>query len=187
MLGSDDLLSAFACGSAFAWDGFFNKATEDSAFSNVIDLLFNCAAFIYIGALIPFEDFNDASIGVSTVYHTNHKNELISLQLDAWRLVVLTLLVLLLRRIPIILATYKWIPDIKTFREAMFTGWFGPMGVGAIFISTLAKLALPEGDAEKDTQRVDNLKRTIIPIVSFLVLSSIVTREPRLIPCQSKR
>lgn len=93
---------------------------------------------------------------------------------------VLTILVLLLRRIPIILATYKWIPDIKTFREAMFTGWFGPMGVGAIFISTLAKLALPEGDAERDTQRVDNLKRTIIPIVSFLVLSSIATRE---LPC----
>lgn len=72
MLGSDDLLSAFACGSAFAWDGFFNKATEDSAFSNVIDLLFNCAAFIYIGALIPFEDFNDASIGVSSAILQSH-------------------------------------------------------------------------------------------------------------------
>ena len=101
-----------------------------------------------------------------------------TLQLDAWRLVVLTLLVLLLRRIPVILATYKFIPDIKTFREAMFAGWFGPMGVGAIFISTLARLALPEGEAEKDTEQVDRLKRTIIPIVSFLVLSSIVTREP---------
>ncbi len=33
-------------------------------FSNVIDLLFNCAAFIYIGAIIPFDTFNDASIGV---------------------------------------------------------------------------------------------------------------------------
>lgn len=91
---------------------------------------------------------------------------------------MLTLLVLLLRRIPIVLATYKWIPDIKTFREAMFAGWFGPMGVGAIFISTLARLALPEGASEKDTEQVDRLKRTIIPIVSFLVLSSIVTREP---------
>jgi NhaP-type Na+/H+ or K+/H+ antiporter len=65
LLGSDDLLSAFACGAAFAWDGFFNKNTEDAVFSNVIDLLFNCAAFIYIGALIPFADFNNAAIGVS--------------------------------------------------------------------------------------------------------------------------
>lgn len=91
---------------------------------------------------------------------------------------MLTLLILLLRRIPVVLATYKFIPDIKTFREAMFAGWFGPMGVGAIFISTLARLALPEGEAEKDTAQVDRLKETIIPIVSFLVLSSVVTREP---------
>ena len=43
LLGSDDLLAAFASGTAFAWDGFFNKQTEDSAFSSVIDLLFNIA------------------------------------------------------------------------------------------------------------------------------------------------
>ena len=99
------------------------------------------------------------------------------IQLDVWRLVVLTILVLLFRRIPVVLATYKWVPDIKTFREAAFAGWFGPMGVGAIFISVLARLAIPEGEAEKDTAQVDNLKRTIIPIVSFLVLSSVASRK----------
>lgn len=158
LLGSDDLLSAFACGTAFAWDGFFNKATEDAEFSNVIDLLFNCAAFIYIGAIIPFDSFND---------HTIH--------IDWWRLLVLAILILLLRRIPAILALYKFIPDIKTFREAIFSGWFGPMGVGAIFIATLAKTRLPEGAAEKDTEQVDLLRESIMPIVSFLVLASIVT------------
>jgi NhaP-type Na+/H+ or K+/H+ antiporter len=158
LLGSDDLLSAFACGTAFAWDGFFNKATEDAEFSNVIDLLFNCAAFIYIGAIIPFDSFN------------NHE-----LHIDWWRLVVFAILVLLLRRIPVILALYKFIPDIKTFREAIFSGWFGPMGVGAIFIATLAKTRMPEGAAERDTQQVDLLRECILPIVSFLVLSSIVT------------
>ena len=80
------------------------------------------------------------------------------------------------------LATYKWIPDIKTFREAIFAGWFGPMGVGAIFISTLARLAIPDGEAEKDTAQVDNLKETIIPIVSFLVLSSVASRKLRFAP-----
>jgi len=29
-----------------------------------------------------------------------------------------------------------WIPDVKNWREAVFTGHFGPMGIGAIFIST---------------------------------------------------
>ncbi|KAK1925819.1 Sodium/hydrogen exchanger family-domain-containing protein, partial [Papiliotrema laurentii] len=158
LLGSDDLLSAFACGCAFAWDGHFNKATEDAEFSNVIDLLFNCAAFIYIGAIIPFDSFNDPA-----------------LYIDWWRLVVLAICILLVRRLPIILALYKFIPDIKTFREALFTGWFGPMGVGAIFIGTLSKISLPEGEAEKDTEQVDLLRECIMPIVSFLVLSSIVT------------
>lgn len=44
--------------------GFFNQATEDAVFSNVIDLLFNVAAFVYIGALIPFGDFNNYAIHV---------------------------------------------------------------------------------------------------------------------------
>ncbi|CAK9780472.1 hypothetical protein CC85DRAFT_283466 [Cutaneotrichosporon oleaginosum] len=156
LLGSDDLLAAFACGCAFAWDGHFNKATEDAVFSNVVDLLFNCAAFIYIGAIIPFEDFNHFG-------------------LTPWRLVVITLLILLFRRLPVILALYKWIPDIKTFREALFSGWFGPMGVGAIFISTLARHHIPHPEPDGDTSQIDLLQETIVPIVSFLVLASVVT------------
>ncbi|KAK4687881.1 sodium/hydrogen antiporter, partial [Tremellales sp. Uapishka_1] len=157
LLGSDDLLAAFACGTAFAWDGFFNKATEDAVFSNVIDLLFNCAAFIYIGAIIPFGKFQDATISLSV-----------------WRLVVLAILILLIRRIPAILALYKFIPDIKTFREALFVGWFGPMGVGAIFISTLARTKLPEPSGEGELSQADLLYETIGPIVAFLVLASVL-------------
>ena len=52
LLGTDDLLDAFSCGTSFAWDGFFeiNKQTEESIFSSVIDILFNVAAFIFVGA-----------------------------------------------------------------------------------------------------------------------------------------
>lgn len=53
----------------------------------------------------------------------------------------------------------------------------GPMGVGAIFIATLARLSLPEGDPEADTAQVDLLRETIGPIVAFLVLASVLTRE----------
>ena len=44
------------------------------------------------------------------------------LTLSVWRLVVLAVLVFILRRLPIVLALYRWIPDIKTFREAIFSG-----------------------------------------------------------------
>lgn len=136
--------------------GHFNKATEDAVFSNVIDLLFNCAAFIYIGAIIPFGDYNH--------FH-----------LTVWRLIVIAILILLFRRMPIILALYKWIPDIKTFREALFVGWFGPMGVGAVFIATLARHHIPHPEPDGDTSQVDLLQETIFPVVSILVLASVVT------------
>jgi hypothetical protein len=74
------------------------------------------------------------------------------------------------------LAFYKWIPDIRTFREAAFTGWFGPMGVGAVFIATLAKTKLPEPQEEPIGQ-AEILSASIQPIVYFLVLISILCRE----------
>ncbi|KZT73873.1 hypothetical protein DAEQUDRAFT_761825 [Daedalea quercina L-15889] len=155
LLGSDDLLAAFSCGTAFAWDGFFNRQTEQSVFSSVIDLLFNIASFVYIGAWMPFDSFSDSS-----------------LTLSVWRLIVIAILVLLLRRLPIMIALYKWIPDIKTFREAIFSGHFGPMGVGAVFISTLAAGQLPSPENPPANQR-QLLAASIQPIVAFMVLCSI--------------
>ena len=166
LLGSDDLLAAFACGTAFAWDGWFNRQTEESMFSNVIDLLFNCACFIFIGAWIPFEDFDAPELSISP-----------------WRLIVLGLLIVLLRRLPIMLALYKWIPDIHTFRECVFAGHFGPMGVGAVFISTLAAVKLPAPlEIEQNGElvggghpgQIDYLGNSIQPIVAFMVLISIM-------------
>ncbi|KZP23388.1 hypothetical protein FIBSPDRAFT_461868 [Athelia psychrophila] len=156
LVGSDDLLSAFACGTAFAWDGFFNKQTEESVFSSVIDLLFNIAAFVYVGAWMPFDSFSDTS-----------------LTLTPWRLVVLAILVLLLRRLPVMLALFRWIPDVKTFREAIFSGHFGPIGVGGIFISTLAAQKLPQPSSPPANQ-TEMLAATIQPIVAFMVLCSIL-------------
>lgn len=155
MLGSDDLLAAFSCGTAFAWDGFFNQQTEQSVFSSVIDLLFNIAAFVFIGAWMPFNSFSNAE-----------------LTLSVWRLIVIAILVLLLRRLPIMLALFRWIPDVKTFREAVFSGHFGPIGVGAVFISTLAAEALPKPENPQEDQ-VQMLAATIQPIVAFMVLTSI--------------
>ncbi|KZT42628.1 hypothetical protein SISSUDRAFT_1058402 [Sistotremastrum suecicum HHB10207 ss-3] len=157
LLGSDDLLAAFASGTAFAWDGFFNKQTEQAVFSSVIDLLFNVAAFVFIGAWTPFNQFSSAE-----------------LTLAPWRLIVIALLVLLLRRLPIMIALYKWIPDVKTFREAIFSGHFGPIGVGAVFISTLATTKLPVPNSPPQTQ-TELLAASIQPIVAFMVLCSIVT------------
>ncbi|KAF9566810.1 Sodium/hydrogen exchanger [Agrocybe pediades] len=109
-VGSDDLLAAFAAGSAISWDGDFNIHTEGESFASVIDLVLNCACFVYIGAWLPFENFTMHELGITPS-----------------RLVALTVGVMFLRRIPAILALYKWIPEITSWREALFSGHFGPV------------------------------------------------------------
>ena len=125
-LGSDDLLAAFAAGTFFcrffkiyrltwviagtaiSWDGHFNIQTEDEVFSSIIDLVLNCGCFIYIGAWMPFNMFNAPE-----------------LFLTSWRLAIVFLAVLFLRRIPPLLLLYPCIPEITSWKEALFSGHFG--------------------------------------------------------------
>ncbi|KAJ7662619.1 Sodium/hydrogen exchanger [Mycena polygramma] len=155
--GSDDLLAAFAAGSAISWDGHFNDVTENEAFSS-IDLVLNCGCFVYIGAWMPFGAFNDLALGTTP-----------------WRLAILLVATLALRRIPPLLFLYRWVPDIRTWREALFTGHFGPMGVGAVFVSTLALTRLPTPHEPPQNQQ-ELLAACLQPIVAFVVLGSIIVR-----------
>lgn len=194
-VGSDDLLAAFAAGKnlspkikrslfddthagcAISWNGDFNVHTEGEVFASVIDMVLNCGCFIYIGAWIPFDKFTISELDINPS-----------------KLVTLTVGIMLLRRIPVVLVLYKWIPEISTWKEALFSGHFGnkyiyngsflltqflaigPMGVGAIFISTFAlqKLPLP---ADPPIAQGDYFALSLQPIVSFVILASIIIRE----------
>ncbi|KAJ3502864.1 hypothetical protein NMY22_g18440 [Coprinellus aureogranulatus] len=156
-LGSDDLLAAFAAGCAISWDGDFKHHVEGEVFASVIELVLNCACFIYIGAWLPFAEFTMPELGITP-----------------GKLVVLAVGILLLRRIPAILVLYKFIPEIDSWKEALFCGHFGPMGVGAVFISTLAIHKLPVPEVPFQSQQ-DYLSASLEPIVAFVVLTSIIS------------
>lgn len=85
----------------------------------------------------------------------------------------MAILILLFRRLPAVLLLKRAIPAMKTYREALFSGWFGPMGVGAVFLSKIAREEMlqvyptPAGQAEPLSIRLIN------PIVLFIVLSSV--------------
>jgi NhaP-type Na+/H+ or K+/H+ antiporter len=98
-----------------AWDGKFKEETEKESFAVVIDLSLNCACFVYIGAWLDFQAFNNPQLGITP-----------------WRLVVLFLWIVAFRRIPAIFMLYKWVPEIKTWREALFTGHYGTPVVSKI-------------------------------------------------------
>lgn len=155
-IGADDLLAAFAAGCAISWDGHFHAQTENDAFSSVIDYVMNCACFIYIGAWLPFDNYHSPEYGITP-----------------WKLVVLMIAILFLRRIPFLLMVYKFVPEITSWKEALFSGHFGPMGVGAVFVSSLALTRLPTPEYPPVDQ-AQYLAVILQPIVSFVVLGSIV-------------
>ncbi|ELU45304.1 sodium/hydrogen exchanger family domain-containing protein [Rhizoctonia solani AG-1 IA] len=117
ILGGDDLLAAFAAGSAVSWDGHFNEKSHESEFSSTLEVFFNCACFVYIGAWLPFHALDlevDPHLGITSN-----------------RMLLLFVTILIVRRIPALVALWwtGWLePDINTLGEALFSGHFGPMG-----------------------------------------------------------
>ncbi len=129
-LGSDDFLVAFGAGVGFANDGWFAAKTKNARFPVIIDLLLNSSMFVYFGADIPWDNFTPRDV-------TPH--------LGIWQLVLFLVLLLLFRRIPIMLAVKCIVPDMRTYREALFCGHFGPMGLGALFLAIEARAQLETG------------------------------------------
>jgi hypothetical protein len=114
-------------------------------------MLFNLSFFAYFGAIIPWKEFSTA-----------HKN------VAVWHLVVISILLLLFRRLPAVLALHRFIPVLKTWREAVFAGWFGPIGAGTLFFATIAM-----DDMDKSGYR-GNGRTLLFPVVCFIVLSSVI-------------
>ncbi|EXX79129.1 hypothetical protein RhiirA5_495269 [Rhizophagus irregularis] len=148
IIGSNDLFACFMAGTSFTWDDWFRKETEEAHLQEVIDMLLNLAVFVYVGTIIPWSTLQNATT-----------------EITVWRLIVCAVLILLLRRLPIVLALMRFIPAIKTYREAAFTGWFGPIGIGAIYYVSLIKRRVSD---------TSTLYMDVEPVVYFLVISSIL-------------
>lgn len=177
-LGLDDFLVAFGAGIGFAHDGWISSKAEemqgDVPFRHIVDLVLNSAVFIYFGSMIPWSSF---VAGPTGVLHGH---------IGLGSLSLFLVLVLLLRRMPVVLALQagRLIPDVKTYREALFCGHFGPMGVGALFLAIEARAQLetgtsiplprpevPDGPPYDDT---DVAKALVWPVICFVVLGSTV-------------
>ncbi|KAJ3413831.1 hypothetical protein HDV05_007431 [Chytridiales sp. JEL 0842] len=143
-IGSDDILATFVAGNVLSWDLWFNVKIKAAPLQEVVDNLLNLTYFVFIGIVMPWSDFGGTE-GVAI-----------------WKLVVFAVWMMVVRRVPIVMALYFWIPSLKDLKEAFFAGWFGPIGAGAIFYAHVAVVYL--GYPAKP----------LIPIVMFTVLSSII-------------
>ncbi|KAI1742853.1 Cation/H+ exchanger [Xylaria scruposa] len=155
-IGTSDLLACFVAGCALNWDGQFLAEAErrHDEVNSCIDVLLNFGGFMYVGAAIPWEQF--------------HQPDTTGITLP--RLLGLGILVLIFRRIPALLMTYKAMPSIvKNWKEAVFMGYFGPIGVGAVYYLEHTRLLF-----HPDNPREKVLLDALYPVVYFLVLVSIV-------------
>ncbi|KAK9773978.1 putative Sodium/hydrogen exchanger family protein [Seiridium cardinale] len=158
-IGTSDLLACFVTGCALNWDGRFHAETKrrHDEVNNCVDVLLNYGGFMFVGVTLPWDQFHQPDVTGIT-----------------WaRLFGLGFLVLVFRRIPALLVCYKMMPAVvKDWKEAIFMGYFGPIGVGAIYyLEHTQLLFLAQGKLNQDEQ---DLLLALTPVVYFLALFSIV-------------
>ncbi|EOO00005.1 putative plasma membrane protein [Phaeoacremonium minimum UCRPA7] len=161
LIGSDDVLACFIAGknfSVFTWDDWFRLETLDDSLQPTIDMLLNVSIFMWYGTVCPWNDFLHNSV------------------VPIYRLIPLGILILLFRRLPWILAVHKYLPQIEEIRHAIFVGFFGPVGVSAIFylyitLEFVEGLKTSDGEPRAD---VSELGEAVTVIVWFIAICSIV-------------
>ena len=99
-----------------------------------------------------------------------------------YRLIPLGILILLFRRLPVIYAMHSKIAQIEGKRQALFVGFFGPIGVSAVFYLYVS-LEFLDGIRIDDIVRDDvaQLKEVMTVVIWYLAICSIVS----LILCES--
>ena len=113
LLRLDGVLAAFAAGIAYNLAGEGDERARDAGINESVNRVAALPFFIYLGAVLPWGEW--VALG--------------------WRGVMLAVAVLLLRRLPWLLLLAR--PLRLGRADAGFLGWFGPIGVSALFYLTL--------------------------------------------------
>ncbi|KAF3925203.1 hypothetical protein ABW20_dc0103328 [Dactylellina cionopaga] len=160
MFGTDDVLACFIAGNVFTLDDWFRLETLDDSLQPTIDMLLNITVFLWFGAVAPWAEFA----------HTAG--------LPIERLIAMSLLILVLRRPPIILLLHKYVHQVEDLKRAMFMGYFGPIGVSAIFYLFVTVDFLKHAETLPLDESQLNGVRTMITatrlVIWFAVVSSVI-------------
>lgn len=110
VLQMSELVCEFFTGTAFSWNEWFVLETRASRLQEIADSLFITSFFVLFGTRINFDKISG-------------------------RLILITIIIICFRRIIACLILYRYIPLVANKKEAIFLGWFGPIGVGALYYS----------------------------------------------------
>lgn len=113
ILQTDGILAVFVGGLVFNAVGTGRERAAEVSIDEAVNRFAVLPLFVLVGATLPWRSWLDLG----------------------WRAVALALAVLLLRRIPILLVLGR--PLRLKIRDSLYLGWFGPVGVSALFYLTL--------------------------------------------------
>lgn len=117
LVGTDGILAVFAAGLAFNMAVDVQTAEREEQVDEAVNRFFVLPVFVLLGLSLPWGEW--AALG--------------------WRGPVLATLVLLLRRPPWVLALAGRVPAMRGPQDGSFVGWFGPIGVAALYYATLSE------------------------------------------------
>ena len=120
-------------------------------------MLLNLSIFLWFGAVCPWASFVHNDV------------------IPIYRLIFLGILILLFRRLPVVFALHCNIWQIEQKQQAFFVGFFGPIGVSAVFYLYISlgflKQVTVDGVVRDDAQRLGDV---LTVVVWFLAVCSIV-------------
>lgn len=117
LLGSDGILAVFVAGVVLNQIvGGHNRIEQEYDVQEAIELLFTLYIFLLLGLALPWQEW--LALG--------------------WNGLVLVVAILLLRRLPALLLLRHFINPIQNTQDALIVGWFGPIGVAALFYAIVS-------------------------------------------------
>ena len=116
LIGSDGLLAVFVAGMAFDSVVKVEERAEEEQVVAALDRFLTLPIFTLLGLTLPWADWRELG----------------------WTGPGLCLAILLLRRLPVLLLLTPVVPALKDRRDSLYLGWFGPIGVAALFYASLA-------------------------------------------------
>lgn len=115
VLGTNSILAVFTAGVAFDQVVGCADRAQENHIQESINLFFTLPIFILFGLMLPVEKWQELG----------------------WAGVALAVLVLLFRRIPVLLLLRPLMPHWRDYRMVLTAGYFGPIGISALFYGML--------------------------------------------------
>ena len=116
LLGMNGVLAAFVAGVVFNFAGSSDAKEQQEDVQEAITRFFDLPIFVLLGMALPWQGWLELG----------------------WGGLLLAVAVLLLRRLPAVLALRPLLGPLRGTKDLLFLGWFGPIGAAALYYSTFS-------------------------------------------------